>query len=56
MGKILEDGTLGFHETMTNAKTYTDIVITQEPVNDLSPLGSWSNSVAETWLIPPFGQ
>jgi hypothetical protein len=56
MGKILESGTLEFHETMTNAKTYTDIVITQEPVNDLSPLASWSNSVAETWLIPPFGQ
>ncbi|MGH9976675.1 MAG: hypothetical protein ACRD8Z_12705 [Nitrososphaeraceae archaeon] len=56
MGKILESGTLGFHETMTNAKTYTDIVITQEPANDLSPLASWSNSVAQTWLIPPFGQ
>ena len=56
MGKILEDGTLRFHETMTNAKTYTDIVITQEPANDLNLLASWSNSVAETWLIPPFGQ
>jgi hypothetical protein len=44
MGKILESGTLGFHEVMTNAKTYIDIVITQEPVN---PLASWSNSVAE---------
>jgi hypothetical protein len=45
-----------FQEIMTNAKTYTDIVITQEPVNDPSPLASWSNSVAQTWLIPPFGQ
>ena len=56
MGKILASGTLGFQEVMTNAKTYTDIVITQEPANDLSPLASWSNSVAQTWLIPPFGQ
>jgi hypothetical protein len=31
MGKILESGTLGFHGVMTNAKTYTDIVITLEP-------------------------
>jgi hypothetical protein len=56
MGKILASGTLGFQEIMTNAKTYTDIVITQEPANDLSPLASWSNSVAQTWLLPPFGQ
>ncbi len=56
MGKILNSGTLGFHEIMTNAKTYTDIVITQEPADDLSPLASWSNSVAQTWLLPPFGQ
>ena len=41
---------------MTNAKTYTDIVITQEPANDPSPLASWANSVAQTWLILPFGQ
>ena len=33
-----------------------DIVLTQEPDNDPSPLASWSNSVAQTWLIPPFGQ
>jgi hypothetical protein len=56
MGKILASGTLGFQEIMTNAKTNTDIVITQEPANDLSPLASWSNSVAQTWLLPPFGQ
>ncbi|MFZ0554343.1 MAG: hypothetical protein WAM26_03535 [Nitrososphaeraceae archaeon] len=56
MGKILATGTLDFREVMNNAMTYTDIVITQEPDNDPSPLASWSNSVAETWLIPPFGQ
>lgn len=52
MNKILESGTLGFHEIMTRAKTYTDIVIAQKPANDLSPLASWSNAVAQTWLIP----
>jgi hypothetical protein len=56
LGKILGSGTLGFEEIMNNAKTYTDIVITLEPNNDLSPLASWSNSVAQTWLLPPFGQ
>jgi hypothetical protein len=44
---------MGFQEMMTNANTFTDIVITQEPP---SLLASWSNSVAQTWLIPPFGQ
>lgn len=56
MGKILNSRTLSFNEIMTNAKTYTDIVITQELADDPSPLASWSNSVAQTWLIPPFGQ
>jgi hypothetical protein len=56
MGKLLQSGTLTFNEIMNNAKTYTDIILTQEPNNDLSPLASWSNSVAQTWLIPPFGQ
>ncbi len=56
MGKFTNSGILTFHEIMNNAKTYTDIVITQEPANDLSPLASWSNSVAQTWLISPFGE
>jgi hypothetical protein len=56
MGKILESGTLGFHGVMTNAKTYTDIVITLEPANDLSPLAAWSDAVTQTWLLPPFVQ
>jgi hypothetical protein len=55
MGKILNSGTLRFHENMNNARTYTDIVVTQEPASDISPLASWSNAVAQTWLIPPFG-
>jgi hypothetical protein len=48
--------TNSFQEMMTNAKTYTDIVITEEPANDLSPLASWPNLVAQTLLMPPFGQ
>ena len=56
MGKILESGVLQFEEVMTNARTYTDIVVTQQPADSLSPLPSWSNSVASTWLSPPFGQ
>ena len=56
MGKILNSGVLRFHEVMNNATTYTDIVMTQEPAGDLSPLPSWSNAVAQTWLLPPFGQ
>ena len=56
MGKILNSGSLRFQEVMNNATTYTDIVVTQEPAGDLSPLPSWSNAVAQTWLLPPFGQ
>lgn len=55
MGKILNSGSLRFQEVMNNATTYTDIVVTQEPAGDLSPLPSWSNAVAQTWLLPPFG-
>ena len=56
MGKILETGDLQFTEVQTNARTWTDIVVTQQPADSLSPLPSWSNSVATTWLAPPFGQ
>lgn len=56
MGKVLNSGILRFHEVMNNATTYTDIVVTQEPAGDLSPLASWSNAVAQTLLLPPFGQ
>jgi len=56
MGKVLDQGTLSFDEIQTNARTWTDIVVTQQPANSLSPLPSWSNSVAQTWLVPPMGQ
>ncbi|MGA7367542.1 MAG: hypothetical protein WBX01_00300, partial [Nitrososphaeraceae archaeon] len=53
MGKVLDSGTLSFDEIQTNARTWTDIVVTQQPADSLSPLPSWSNSVAQTWLAPP---
>lgn len=56
MGKVLDSGTLSFDEIQTNARTWTDIVVTQQPADSLSPLPSWSNTVAQTWLSPPFGQ
>jgi hypothetical protein len=56
MGKLLDQGTLTFDQIQTNARTWTDIVVTQQPANSLSPLPSWSNSVAQTWLVPPMGQ
>lgn len=56
MGKVLNAGTLSFDEIQTNARTWTDIVVTQQPADSLSPLPSWSNSVAQTWLAPPMGQ
>jgi hypothetical protein len=56
MGKVLDAGTLSFDEIPTNARTWTDIVVTQQPADSLSPLPSWSNSVAQTWLVPPMGQ
>lgn len=56
MGKMLNTGTLSFDEIQTNARTWTDIVVTQQPADSLSPLPSWSNTVAQTWLTPPFGQ
>jgi type II secretory pathway pseudopilin PulG len=56
MGKVLNTGTLSFDQIQTNARTWTDIVVTQQPADSLSPLPSWSNSVAQTWLAPPFGQ
>jgi len=33
---------------MNNARTYTGIVVTQEPTSDINPLASWSNAVAQT--------
>ena len=56
MGKMLNTGTLSFDDIQTNARTWTDIVVTQQPADSLSPLSSWSNTVAQTWLTPPFGQ
>ena len=41
MGKLLTQGTLSFDEIQTNARTWTDIVVNQQPADSLSPLPSW---------------
>jgi hypothetical protein len=43
-------------EEIIQCQNLDHIVVTQQPANSHSPLPSWSNSVAQTWLIPPFGQ
>jgi hypothetical protein len=49
-------GTLKFDEHMVNAYTYTDLIITLEPVNDLDPSGAWSQTVGAYLLANPFGK
>ena len=38
MGKVLEQGTLSFEEIQTNARTWTDIVVTQQPARFAQPV------------------
>ena len=56
LGQLFSSGTLKFNEHMVNAYTYTDLVITLEPANDLDPGGAWSQTVAAYLLAPPFGK
>jgi hypothetical protein len=56
LGQIFKSGTLKFNQHMVNAYTYTDLIITLEPVNDLDPGGAWSQTVAAYLLAPPFGK
>lgn len=56
LGQLFSSGTLRFNEHMVNAYTYTDLVITLEPANDLDPGGAWSQTVAAYLLAPPFGK
>lgn len=56
LGQLFSSGTLKFNEHMVNAYTYTDLVITLEPVNDVDPGGAWSQTVAAYLLAPPFGK
>lgn len=56
LGQLFRSGTLKFDEHMVNAYTYTDLIITLEPVNDVDPGGAWSQTVAAYLLAPPFGK
>jgi hypothetical protein len=56
LGQLFLSGTLKFNEHMVNAYTYTDLIITVEPVNDLDPGGAWSQTVAAYVLAEPFGK
>ena len=55
-GQFVKDGTLQFDESLINSNTYTDIMVTMEPRNDLDPKPAWSNAVGAYYLAPPFGK
>lgn len=56
LGQLFPSGTLKFDEHLVNAYTYTDLIITVEPVNDLDPGGAWSQTVGAYLLASPFGK
>lgn len=56
LGQLFKSGTLKFNEHMVNAYTYTDLIVTLEPANDLDPGGAWSQTVAAYLLASPFGK
>jgi hypothetical protein len=56
LGQFVKDGTLQFDENLVNSNTYTDIMVTMEPRNDLDPKPAWSNAVGAYYLAPPFGK
>lgn len=56
LGQLFPSGTLKFNEHLVNAYTYTDLIITVEPVNDLDPGGAWSQNVGAYLLASPFGK
>jgi hypothetical protein len=56
LGQFIKDGTLAFDENTVNSYTYTDIMVTMEPRNDLDPKPAWSNAVGAYYMAVPFGQ
>ena len=56
LGQLFSSGTLKFDEHLVNAYTYSDLIITVEPANDLDPGGAWSQTVGAYLLASPFGQ
>ncbi|MCD6036585.1 MAG: hypothetical protein K0S67_469 [Nitrososphaeraceae archaeon] len=45
-----------YDEHLVNAYTYTDLIITVEPANDLDPGGAWAQTVGAYLLVSPFGK
>lgn len=56
LGQLDLAGNLKFTENMVNPYTFSDVVVTVEPMDDKDPKPAWSNSVGAYWLVPPFGQ
>jgi hypothetical protein len=56
LGQFIKDGTLQFDENLVNSNTYTDIMVTMEPRDDLDPKPAWSNAVGAYYLASPFGK
>jgi hypothetical protein len=56
LGSLFESGTLKYNEHLNNAYTYTDLIVTIEPANDLDPGGDWSQVAGAYLLAPPFGK
>ena len=54
-GQFVKDGTLQF-ESLINSNTYTDIIVTMEPRNDLDPKPARSNAVGAYYLALPLGK
>ena len=55
-GQFVKDSILQFDESLINSNTYTDIMVTMEPRNDLDPKPTWSNAMGAYYLAPPFGK
>jgi hypothetical protein len=56
LGQLFTSGTLKYDEHLVNAYTYTDLIITVEPANDLDPGGAWAQTVGAYLLVSPFGK
>ncbi|MGC2562613.1 MAG: hypothetical protein WA326_06370 [Nitrososphaeraceae archaeon] len=41
---------------MVHTYTYTDVMVTMDPRNDLDPKPAWSNAVRAYYMSAPFGK
>jgi hypothetical protein len=54
LGQFLENGTLNYNETLVNPYTYTQFIVTEEPIEDKDP--NAADALAGTELQTPFGR